>query len=106
MTAEQLQFPTASSVCELVFGDPIHARERAAVIDAIRQDAAGHDRQVDPNRVRSLIPPWVGPRVVSATYNALRTRGLLVRQGWTQNEDRRGRNVGKPQSVYRWTGEL
>lgn len=106
MTAEQLTFPTASSVCELVFGDPLHQRERTAVIDAIVADARAHGREVDPNRVRPTVPQWVNPRVTSAVYNALGTRRLLVFKRWATNDDRRGRNVGKPQRIYEWTGEL
>jgi hypothetical protein len=56
---------------------------------------------VDPNRVRDRIPSWVNPRVVSATYNALRTRHVLEVDGWTVNTDTKGRNVGKPQRTYR-----
>ncbi|HET6908877.1 MAG TPA: hypothetical protein VFH54_06015 [Mycobacteriales bacterium] len=104
MTA-QLEFPTVDEVCALVVGDPVHEREREAVVAAIRSDAAANDGHVDPNRVRELVPAWVGPRVVSATYNALRTRRLLIPAGWTTNTDRRGRNVGKPIRTYTWRGE-
>lgn len=105
MTADQLELPTATDVCALVFGDPRHAEERAAVIDAIETDAAAHSGHVDPNRVRALIPSWVNPRVVGATYNALRTRGRLVRDEFTTSTDRHGRNVGKMQPTYRLVGE-
>lgn len=105
MSAEQLEFPSAADICELVFGDVTHVRERDAVVAAIRADADAHDGHVDPNRVRLLIPSWVGPRVVSATYSALRSRGVLARAEWTKSDDARGRNVGKPQRTYRWVGE-
>lgn len=105
MTVEQLAFPTARGVCSLVAGDPLHERERAAVVDAIRDDAVEHFGQVNSNRVRERIPSWVAPQVIGATYNALRARGLLVDDGWTTNTDRRGRNSGKPARLYRWKGE-
>lgn len=106
MTAEQLQFPTAREVCELVFGDPVHERDRAAVVEAIRADAAAHDGEVDSNRVREALPTWVYPRSIGAVYNALRARGLLVANGYVTNTDTRGRNAGRPARLYRWTGEL
>ena len=99
----EMTFPTAESVCELVFGDPMHAAERQAVIDAITA-VARRDGDTDPNRVRPLIPSWVSPQVVSATWGALRNRNLLEPTGWTTNTDAKGRNVGKPQRIYRWVG--
>ena len=101
----EMTFATAADVCELVFGDPMHAAERQAVIDAIVA-VARRDGDTDPNRVRPHIPSWVGPRVVSATWGALRNRGLLEPIGWTTNTDAKGRNVGKPQRKYRVVGEL
>lgn len=104
MTADQLEFPTATEVCELIIGDPIHQSEHRAVLAAIQADADEHGGEVIPNRVRPRIPAWVYPRVTSATYSALRNRGLLIPTGrWVTNDDAKGRNVGKPQKVYRLT---
>lgn len=103
---QQLEFPTAAEVCALVIGDPMHQREHQAVLAAIQADADAHDGLVNVNRVRPLIPAWVYPRVVSATYSALLNRrpALLVPTGeWVSNTDAKGRNVGKPQRVYRLT---
>ena len=99
----EMTFATAADVCELVYGDPMHAAERQAVIDAIAT-VARRDGDTDPNRVRPLIPSWVGPRVISATWGAL--RNLLKPIGWTTNTDAKGRNVGKPQRVYVVVGDL
>lgn len=95
-----------NAICELVYGDPVNAEARQAIIDAILADARTHGRQVDQNRVRASIPRWVPPRLIGATYNAMRTRNLLVRDGWTTNLDAKGRNVGKPARLYTYTGEL
>lgn len=104
--ATQLELPTAASICELVYGDPSHERERAAVVSAIRS-AVTVDGLVNPNHVRPLIPAWVNPRVVSATYNALITRKILRPTGsWVDSTDAKGRNTGKPQKVYRWLGDV
>lgn len=93
--------PSVDAVTSLVTADPSHQADVQAVIDAIEMDAAAHDGEVDPNRVRRLLPSWVQPQTVGATYNALVTQHRLERVGWTTNEDRRGRNVGKPLMTYR-----
>lgn len=100
---QQLEFPTATEIVELVVGDPSHERETRAVLAAIQADFDAHGT-VNVNRVRPHIPTWVYPRVVSATYGALRNRKLLVPTGeWVSNNDAKGRNIGKPQKVYKLT---
>jgi hypothetical protein len=107
MTAEQLTFPTSREVCALVAGDPMHERERAAVVEAIRDYARENDGFIDANGVRPRIPAWVGARVRGAVYNSLIAQGVLAPTGnWTTSDDKRGRNAGKPQRIYRWTEEL
>lgn len=88
------------AITDLIAADPSHARERRAVITAICQDAATHNGHVDPNRVRRLIPSWVGPRVTSAVYGVLARSGVLARGPWTTNTDDKGRNNGKPLRTY------
>ena len=103
MSAGQLEFPTATDIALLVVGDPRHADEHAAVLAAIQADFDEHG-SVDANRVRPRIPAWVYSRVISATYSALRNRGLLIPTGeWVVSTDAKGRNVGKPQKVYTLT---
>ena len=98
--AQAKHTPTADAVTALVTADPMHAADVEAVMDAITYDAASHDGEVDPNRVRRLVPQHVQPQVLSATYASLVRQGRLERVGWTTNEDRRGRNAGKPLALW------
>jgi hypothetical protein len=95
--------PETAAILDLIAGDPIHDRDREAVVDAIRASVAP-DGTVCGNDWRGLIPAWVYPRVVGATVHALATRGVLVPTGgWRISDDTAGRNSGKPVRVYRWT---
>lgn len=89
------------SLLELIDGDPLHDRDRAAVIAAIMAAAAADGGRVDPNQVRKLIPDNVFHKIVGPTYMALARKGVLEVDGWTVSEDRRGRNSGKPARCYR-----
>jgi hypothetical protein len=90
------------AVLALIAGDPIHARDRAAIIDAITASIRP-DGTVSSNDWRPNIPPWCYPAVVGATVNALTKAGVLVPTGhWVTSDDRKGRNSGKPQRAYRW----
>ena len=94
--------PATQSLLDLIDGDPIHARDREAVIDAIRA-AVRSDGTVCGNDWRGLIPTWVYPRVIGATVNALGRAGVLQSTGeWRISDDLAGRNSGKPVRVYRW----
>jgi len=96
--------PHTAAILDLIAGDPIHDRDREAVVDAIRA-AVKPDGTVSSNDWRGLIPAWVYSRVVGATVNALASRGVMVRTGeWVVSDDHRGRNSGKPTRVYRWLG--
>lgn len=97
---QQRHTPTTEAVTSLLTADPSHAADIQAVIDAIEMTAAANDGQVDPNAVRRLLPAWVQPQVVGAVYNQLQAQRRLERIGWTTNEDRRGRNAGKPLPLY------
>jgi len=91
-----------NAITSLMDGDPVHARDRAAVVTAILNDGQSHNGQVDPNRVRDTLPPWVYPRSIGSTYRVLLHQEVLVFEGcWTENLDGKGRNVGKPQRLYR-----
>lgn len=97
--------PTVASVTSLVVADPMHDRDIAAIDEAIETDAAKHGGQVDPNRVRLMLPDYVQAQVIGARYNTLIRAGRLKQRGWTTNEDRKGRNVGKPIAVYDYIAE-
>lgn len=91
-----------TAITSLMDGDPLHARDRAAVVTAILTDGRSHNGQVDPNRVRDTLPPWVYPRSIGSTYRVLLHHEVLVFEGrWTENLDGKGRNIGKPQRLYR-----
>ena len=100
--------PDQGSLLDLIASDPVHRDDRARVEAAIRGDAASHSGHIDPNRVRALLTNDYGldvyPRVLSATYSALRRAGVIVPDGWTVNTDRAGGNAGKPARTYRWVG--
>jgi hypothetical protein len=94
--------PDTAAILDLIAGDPIHARDREAVVDAIRASVRP-DGTVSGNDWRSRVPAWVYPRVVGATVHALTARGVLVPTGeWRISDDTAGRNGGKPVRVYRW----
>lgn len=110
MTGEQLDlfdgFPAASvdantqAVLELIDGDPIHARDRAVIVEAILEDARTHGGRIDPNRVRPALSN-VYPRCIGSTYRALCTLGVIRVDGWAVNGDHSGRNAGRPMRLYR-----
>ena len=108
MTA-QLVFGSAvddntAALLRLIDGDPVHARDREAVVDAIRV-AVRPDGTVCGNDWRGLIPAWVYPRVIGATVSALARQGVLRPTGdWVVSDDVAGRNRGKPAKIYRWHG--
>ncbi|GAA5119076.1 hypothetical protein [Haloechinothrix salitolerans] len=102
-----LAFPSSSvdsdtaELLALINGDPLHDRDRAAVIGAILSVGRDNGGVVDPNDVRSRLGGSVYPRVVGAVYQSLAKRGVLVGDGWVISKDRRGRNSGKPCRRYR-----
>lgn len=88
----------------MIATDPIHGHDRATVEAAIRADAARHG-DIDPNRVRESLTNEHGltvyPRVIGATYSALRQSGVIAPLGWTISTDTHGGNAGKPARTYR-----
>lgn len=103
--AERAHMATVEAVTGLVTTDPSHTAEVEAVERAIVYDGRTHGGEVDPNRVRALLPPWITPQVIGATYRTMHDSGRLRVVASTTNRDRKGRNVGKPLNVYRLTGE-
>ena len=112
MTAQQLDMldtsyaagpdPHTVAVLTLIAGDPLHARDREAIVTAIRASVRP-DGTVCGNDWRGLIPRWVYPRVIGATVNALTRARVLVPTGaWAISDDTLGRNSGRPVRVYRW----
>lgn len=115
MTGEQLLFPSGpqtpetEATLDLVDADPLHDRDRAAIDAAVRAVARANDGMVDPGQVRRRLCDDNGnltvyPRVLSARYFALRRAGVLEPAGWVVNDDRHGRNAGRPARLYRWVG--
>lgn len=92
------------AICALIEADPLHSRDKAAVVEAIKRTADENDGIVDQNLVRPLVPSWVYPKVVGSVYRVLRQRGVLAYEGWNTSFDTKGRNSGKPQRRYRWIG--
>jgi hypothetical protein len=94
--------PVKDAVLALIAGDIVHKRDRAAVVEAIAASVRP-DGTTDANAWRPLIPPYVYPRVVGATVNALTKAGVLIPTGqWVISDDRKGRNSGRPMRVWRW----
>lgn len=90
------------AVLALISGDPLHARDRQAVVDAIAASVRP-DGTVCSNDWRGLIPTWVYPRVIGATVNALTKARVLTPTGqWVISDDVHGRNAGRPARVYAW----
>lgn len=90
-----------AAILQLITGDPIHERDRCEVVAAIVAAADEDDGYVDANVVRAKLSGRVYPRVIGATYAALRRAGVLVPHGWTVSTDTAGRNTGKPCRTYR-----
>jgi hypothetical protein len=98
--AERVHFASADAVTGLMADDPTHTDDFAEVVAAIEMDGQANNGEVDPNRVRHLIPSHVQPQMVGTAYRVLVTRGRLREIGWTTNRDRHGRNDGKPIRLY------
>ena len=94
--------PHTAAILDLIAGDPIHDRDREAIVNAIRA-SVDHTGRTSGNHWRSLIPAWVYPRCIGATVHALCRAGVLVHEDWIVSTDTAGRNSGKPTRVYRWT---
>lgn len=94
------------SILALMAGDPIHAGDRERIVTAILY-CANHSRDlVNPNMVRARLSNPDGslqvyPRLMGAVYRQLCVLGVLTRAGWAVNEDRHGRNAGRPMLCYR-----
>lgn len=99
MTTQQMEFPSATSVCQLVAADPKNQSSVDEVVRAVRE-VGERDGTVDLNRVRVLLAPWVHPPSIGATISGLTTRGVLRRTGYVDNQDRKGRNANKPLPLY------
>lgn len=96
--------PKTAAILDLIAGDPLHDRDREAIVDAIRK-SVGPDGLTSANAWRPFVPAWVYPRVVGATVHALSRLGYLVPTGaWVVSDDVAGRNSGKPMRVYAWRG--
>lgn len=116
MTADQLAFgidlphrsitDETASILALMNGDPIHRSDRERIVQAILYVANHSAGIVDPNKVRTRLTAPSGdllvyPRLMGAVYRQLAQAGVLAPAGWIVNEDRHGRNAGRPMRCYR-----
>lgn len=97
---------TTASLLALIDGDPIHAADRARVINAIIATADADADRVDPNRLRRRLTDEHGrstvyPAVIGSTFSALAARGVLVSIGWTTTAGSKSHNNGRPARVRR-----
>jgi hypothetical protein len=96
-----------TAILRLLYGDPVHATDRARIVSAIVYCAAHSGGWVDTNKVRArLSDPDSGqltvyPPVLGSVFRVLTTLGVLRFEGWDTNSDRKGRNAGKPQPLRR-----
>ena len=103
--AEPVDEQTASLLA-LIDGDPIHAADRAVIVEAILRAAAENAGEVCPNRLRALLTDDRGnsrvfPNVIGSVIFSLRKRGVLVEIGWRTTTDSKSGNSGKPARVHR-----
>lgn len=101
--------PATVSDVTAVSSDWRRDEDRARIVAAIRRVAMRDGGRVDSNLVRAELTNehglTVNPRVLSASYMALKHAGVLRWDGeWTEIRDTAG-NTGKPQRVYRYVGE-
>lgn len=91
-----------TNVCALIDGDPVHARDRAAVVEAVV--AAGQRLGViSANDWRDAVPDWVYPKVIGAVTSGLIAADVLVPlPDPVRSDDRKGRNSGRWISRYRY----
>lgn len=91
---------STESVTALVADDRMGQRERVAIEEAIRVMARKNGR-VSANDVRSLLPSWVLPNRIGATFLAMsRPDGELVRVDRVPSTDTEGRNTHHDHNVY------
>jgi len=100
--------PDRDAVLALIAGDPVHARDRAVIVAAIRESVRP-DGTVSANdwRPRLTGDDRVTPCVVGAVVCALVKSGVLVATGeWEWSDDTRSRNAGKPAPVWAWSAPV
>jgi hypothetical protein len=103
MTTEQ------GDLLDLIANDPRKEDDYSMFVAACRSEAYHANGIVSINDVRMAFETFWGlsiePRRYSSFWRRARLDGHLERTGeWETNTDVRGRNSGKPQPVYRWTG--
>lgn len=96
-----------AAILDLMSGDPCHTVDRRRIVEAIVYCANRSAGTVDSNMVRARLSNADGkldvfPRLMGAVYHQLRTAGVLVPDGWILNQDKAGRNAGRPAMRYRY----
>jgi hypothetical protein len=89
-----------------VHAGPFASEDRERIEAAMRRVAADNGGLIDPNKVREALTNEYGltvyPRRLSSAYSGLRRLGVIERTDEkVPNTDKRGRNLGKEQTVYR-----
>jgi len=92
-----------AAVLALIATDPLHARDQAAIVEAIKVSVRP-DGLVNSNDWRAHMPD-VFPKLIGPTVNQLCAVGVLAKtERIEKSTDRRGRNSGRWIPVYRWVG--
>ena len=93
-----------AAVLALIVSDPLHARDKEAIIEAIRVSVRP-DGLVNSNDWRPNMPASVYHKMIGPTVNSLCAEGRMVKTELLEKStDRAGRNSGRWMSVYRWVG--
>lgn len=92
---------TTDAITALLTEDPSHERDKRAIVAAIEVAARSNCGFVSANDVRPLLPSWVAPNMVGATFQGLKRVGRLVPTGDEErNNDTRSRNTNKDSPIY------
>lgn len=89
-----------AAVCWIVAHDPANQPSVDAIVEAVRTVA--YRGRISRNDVAPLLPAWVAPKVIGATYNTLIAKRVLVPVPdlYVRSKDAKGRNSGRPMQVY------
>ena len=94
----------------LIAEDPRKDDEYALFLRACWQDAMAHGHYVSVQRVRRRMSNEHGLIVHPRTYSAFWSRAcakggpMVTTVEWDLNDDKRGKNSGKPQRLRKWVG--
>lgn len=98
---------TFDEITDAAAAPRLHNDDHLRIREAIQADAHTHGGLIDQNRVRARLTNehglTVDPHQLSGTYSRMRREQLIERSDqWSVNDDKRGRNAGKPVLMWRW----